>query len=292
MLNVISIDVEEYFHAENIASVIGRRRWLSSPSRVEQSTKIVLELLARQNIRGTFFVLGRIARKHPSLVKDICACGHELASHGYSHRLAYQQSPKQFKHDVLRSKKLLEDLSGRAVYGYRAPNFSITGRNLWAYDLLIEAGYCYDSSRYPIWHPRYANQDKRLQPEVISGASGRIYVFPLAVSLLGILGKELRLPVAGGAYWRLFPNVLLKWGLRRIQKTSPGWFSCYVHPWEFDPAQPVATELSWLNKLRHYGGIKSFESKAEELLKEFSFGPFCEAGKQSFGSDFLDAAGK
>ncbi len=287
MLNIISVDVEEYFHAENIASVIGRNRWHTMNSRVEDSTRRVLRLLDRTNTRGTFFILARVARTNPQLIKDIASAGHEIASHGYAHRLAYEQTPEQFSRDIVRSKQMLEDLISKPVYGYRAPNFSITSKNEWAYDKLIEAGYRYDSSRYPVWHPRYANLNKSVKPEIISRASGQIYVFPLAVSVVHILGKELRLPVAGGAYWRLLPKAFLIWGLRRAQSKEPGWFTCYFHPWEFDPEQPVVNGLSLFSKLRHYGCIRPFEQKAEDLLRLFKFAPFCEAGKQFFGEHFL-----
>lgn len=289
MLNVISVDVEEYFHAANLAAVAGPGKWAALPSRVDYSTHKVIELFARAGIKATFFVLGSVAQSNPQLVREIAQEGHELASHGFGHRIAYEQTPEQFFEDVNRTKQMLEEISGKPVFGYRAPNFSIRDENAWAYDKLIEAGYKYDSSRYPIWHPRYANQDKSTKPEIISRDKGKLYIFPLAVGVLRVFGRELRLPVAGGAYWRLLPKAYLLWGLRGAQKSSPGWFTCYFHPWEFDSEQPFFNKLSFLTKLRHYGRIGTFEQKAEQILRSFSFGPCCEAGKQSFGARFLES---
>jgi polysaccharide deacetylase family protein (PEP-CTERM system associated) len=288
MLNVISIDVEEYFHAANLAAVVDSSKWSSMPSRVNYSTHKVMELLARTNTTATFFILGSVAQKSPQLVREIAQAGHEVASHGFGHQLSYEQTPAQFFNDVHYTKQMLEDLSGKPVRGYRAPNFSIKDGNAWAYDKLIEAGYRYDSSRYPIWHPRYANQDKSTKPEIVSREKGKLYIFPLAVDVVRVLGRELRLPVAGGAYWRLFPKACVLWGLRGIQTKEPGWFTCYFHPWELDPDQPFFNNLSFLTKLRHYGCIKTFERKAEQILLSFKFGPCCEAGKQCFGEKFLE----
>lgn len=285
MLNVISVDVEEYFHAANLESAIGPARWHSQQSRVDYSTRKVLEIFARHNVRATFFILGYSARRFPTLVRDIAAAGHEIASHGYGHRLAYSQSPKMFFRDVRRTKLLLEDISGMTVLGYRAPNFSILTENEWAYDALIEAGYLYDSSLYPVWHPRYANLGKSTLPQVMHRTGGKLYIFPLAVWTIHAGAKEFRLPVAGGAYWRFFPVALLKHGLTRINKTPASWFTCYFHPWEVDPDQPVIHQLSLLTKLRHYGGIARFEKRLDYFLSAFSYVPLREAAEQTFGNE-------
>jgi polysaccharide deacetylase family protein (PEP-CTERM system associated) len=285
MLNAISVDVEEYFHAANLETVVGPAQWWRQESRVEASTDIVLELFSRLGIRGTFFVLGHSARRHPQMVKKIAVAGHEIASHGYGHRLAYTQQQKQFFRDVHRTKRLLEDLTGNEVIGYRAPNFSITDKNPWAYDTLIEAGYRYDSSRYPIYHPRYANQRKPRTPEKLECRGGSIYVLPLATTELSLLGRVLRIPLGGGAYWRLLPRSVMNWGLQRIIEKEKQWFTCYIHPWELDPLQPVFNELSPLTKLRHYGGITGFERTLEHFFNQFSFGPLREAAEQTFGAN-------
>ncbi len=277
MLNVISVDVEEYFHAANLQPVADPSRWRSLPSRVEPSTRAVLDLFERSNVRATFFILGYCARRYPQLVKDIASAGHEIASHGYGHRIAYQQTPRQFLRDVRIAKQLLEDLTGEEVLGYRAPNFSITSRNQWAYDALIEAGYRYDSSRYPVWHPRYANTAQSVEPELIKRENGSIACFPLAVAPLRLLGREIRLPVAGGAYWRLLPRWFNMFGLRRIEAEGR-WFTSYFHPWEIDGEQPYFKQLPFRTRLRHYGAVSRFESIVEYYLKRFDFAPLKEVG--------------
>lgn len=285
MLNAISVDVEEYFHAANLEPAVGRRGWDRLDSRVVYATDRVLALFDRCGVKGTFFILGYCARRHPELVRRIAEAGHEIASHGYAHRIAYHQTPAQFHRDIRISKELLEDISGEEVLGYRAPNFSITNKNEWAYDALIEAGYLYDSSRYPIRHPRYTNIEKSREPELLTRDKGRIYIFPLATAKLEIFGSELRLPVAGGAYWRIFPKFLMAWGLRRIRDKEKSWGTCYFHPWELDPGQPRYDELSLISKLRHYTGVAEYENILEYFLKRFDFGTIKKAAEQSFGPD-------
>jgi polysaccharide deacetylase family protein (PEP-CTERM system associated) len=280
MLNVISVDVEEYFHAANLEPFIGPARWHSVPSRVEWATERTLELFDTHNARGTFFILGSTARRHTNLVRRIAEAGHEIASHGYGHRLAYEQSPKSFYRDVVKSKRILEQISGREVLGYRAPNFSIKEGNAWAYDELIRAGYRYDSSLYPIWHPRYANAQRSLDAEIIQREKGQIIVFPLAVSQYRIFGRNIRIPVAGGAYWRLFPRFIMKQGLKKINNRG-AWFITYFHPWELDAEQPRVKGLSFLTRLRHYGGVDCFDDTIAYFLKGFSFVPLIEAAEQT-----------
>ncbi len=280
MLNVISVDVEEYFHAANLEPFIGPQRWHSVPSRVVASTERTLELFASGNARGTFFILGSTARRHPDLVRRIADAGHEIASHGYGHRLAYEQSPRSFYRDIVKSKRILEDISGKEVLGYRAPNFSIKEENAWAYDELIRAGYRYDSSLYPIWHPRYANTQRSLDAEIISRDSGQIAVFPLAVAEYQLFGRRLRVPVAGGAYWRLFPRCLMKHGLSQINKNGK-YFITYFHPWELDAGQPIVKGMGFLTRLRHYGGVECFDDTISYFLQRFTFAPLIEAAKQS-----------
>ena len=279
MLNVISVDVEEYFHAANLQPVAGPSRWRSLPSRVEASTDTVLELFERNKVRGTFFILGYCARRYPQMVKNIAKAGHEIASHGYGHRIAYLQTPMQFSRDVRIAKHLLEDISGAEVIGYRAPNFSITEKNPWAHDCLIQSGYRYDSSCYPVWHPRYANTAQPLIPDVLTRNSGSIVRFPLAVARLNVFGKELRFPVAGGAYWRLLPRWYNLWGLQRINKEQR-WFTTYFHPWELDTKQPAFSELPLKTRIRHYGGTRRFGTTIEYYLDRFSFAPFSEVAEQ------------
>lgn len=283
MLNAISIDVEEYFQATNLDVVVGRRRWSSQVSRAEYATKKTLDLLDRSSTKGTFFVLGYVARRLPGLVKSIVEAGHEIASHGYFHRLAYLLSPLQFSRDVRCTKVILEDCSGQAVFGYRAPNFSILKHNSWAYDKLIEAGYLYDSSLYPVRHPRYSNPEGETAPFVVKRPKGELIVLPLAVCRFSIMGLNMNLPVAGGAYWRVLPHWYARWGLDHINHKERRGAVCYFHPWEIDSGQPVYQELPLLARLRHYSGIKGFEARLESLLTRHRFVPLKEYAKHALG---------
>ena len=276
--NAISVDVEEYYHAHNLAGVAPRESWPNLSSRVEISTRLVLDLLDQQKIKATFFVLGLVAKDHPQLVIEIVARGHELASHGLSHRLVYEQSPQEFKEDVMMSKQILEQISGAKVTGYRAPSFSINHKTPWAYEILAEVGYLYDSSLYPVYHPRYANTAASVLPQTVNTSSGPLQILPLAVSVWHLGQKELRIPVAGGAYWRLFPECLLKRLLARINEREHRPFVAYFHPWELDKDQPVFTGLPLMTRVRHYGNITNFHKKLSLLLSSFSFAPLREIG--------------
>ena len=273
ILNAISVDVEEYYHANNLLEVAPPRTWNSLPSRVDSSTYRVLDLFDLLEIKSTFFILGLVAHRHPALVKEIAKRGHEVASHGYAHRIAFKQNKHAFSRDIRVTKSLLEDLTGSPIKGYRAPSFSIKSENSWAYDSLIEAGYAYDSSLYPTWHPRYGNKSTRLSPFILKREIGEIVIIPLAVTALTMLGKRAHLPAAGGAYWRLLPRLYIEWALNRINKKEGRPFVCYFHPWEIDSQQPQFKELSGLTKLRHYGGIQAFEHRIKYLLQKFRFGP-------------------
>lgn len=283
MINALSVDVEEYFHATNLEPFAPPRRWHTLPSRVENSTRRVLDLFAKCNTKGTFFILGYVARRHPSLVKEIAGAGHEIASHGYGHRLAFSQTPKAYYRDVHRTKRLLEDISGTEVLGYRAPSFSITHANPWAYDQLLRAGYRYDSSIYPTWHPRYANLNRSPEPERIVRTGGQLKELPLAVACLPLVGgHHVRIPVAGGAYWRLFPRPLVAWGLGRINEREGRSFTCYLHPWELDNDQPRFPKMGYLTRVRHYGGVAAFDKRVEWFCRKFKFAPIAEVWR-----DFL-----
>jgi len=267
----LTIDLEEYFHAANLAKVCPYRSWSKLPSRLEFSTNLILDLFDNYNQKGTFFVLGYCARKLPSLVKEIQNRGHEVASHGFSHKIAYLQSRKQFFRDIDRSKKLLEDITGTEILGYRAPNFSIRDENLWAYDELTKAGYRYDSSLYPVVHDRYRNPHRSMLPELRSTAHGAILILPLAVSLMKIGPlPEFRFPVAGGAYWRFFPKYLMRKGLESTHNFRRP-VICYMHPWELDEGQPHFANLSLERKIRHYFGIKNFYKTTSYFMDHFDF---------------------
>ncbi|MCB0358856.1 MAG: DUF3473 domain-containing protein, partial [Bdellovibrionales bacterium] len=215
--------------------------------------------------------LGYFAKRHPEIVRSIATAGHEIASHGFNHHLVYQLRPDEFREDVSSTKSLLEDLTGSVVRGYRAPNFSITERAPWAHEILVETGHVYDSSVYPVWHPRYANLDKPREITDIETPAGPLTVVPLSAASVSLFGRTLRLPAAGGAYWRLFPRSLIGHLLARVSEGDGLPLCCYFHPWELDPGQPRVAELPMLTRLRHYGGISSFDRRVEYFLRRFPF---------------------
>lgn len=272
ILNAFSVDVEDYFQVAALAPAIPRDSWPRRESRVERNTQVLLDLLAERGIRGTFFVLGWIAERHPGLVKRIAAAGHEVASHGFSHQLIYTQSPGEFREETARSKRLLEDLIGAAVIGYRAASFSITGRSLWALDTLIDLGFRYDSSIFPIRHDRYGIPGASPEPGTITAPSGRALAeFPMsAASFLG-----LNVPVSGGGYFRLLPLGVTLRGLTQINRAHARPFTFYLHPWEVDPGQP-RVRVGWLSRFRHYTNLERCEPRLKRLLSEFRFGTMRE----------------
>ena len=267
-INAFSIDVEDYFQVAALAPAIPRESWPDRESRVERNTDRILALLEERGIRGTFFVLGWIAERHPALVRRIAAAGHEIASHGYSHQLIYTQSEAEFRAETVRSKHLLEDLSGAEVQGYRAASFSITRRSLWALDVLAELGFRYDSSIFPIRHDRYGIPGASEEPGPVTAPSGATLIeFPMsAARWCGV-----RVPVSGGGYFRLLPFPVTRWGLRQINALGRP-FTFYLHPWELDPDQPRVA-VSGLSRFRHYTNLHCCEGRLRRLLAEFSFAP-------------------
>jgi polysaccharide deacetylase family protein (PEP-CTERM system associated) len=266
-VNALTVDVEDYFHVAALAPAIPRDSWSTRQCRVEGNTERLLGLLERSGVRGTFFVLGWVAERYPGLVRRIAAARHEVACHGFSHQLIYQQAPGTFREETRRAKKVLEEATGRPVLGYRAASFSITRRSLWALDTLIDLGFAYDSSIFPIHHDRYGIPGAARRPGPVAAPSGRTLAeFPLsAASFLG-----LRLPVSGGGYFRIFPYWLTVTGLRQINSRL-GPFAFYVHPWEIDPAQPRIT-VGPLAHFRHYTNLGRCERRLGRLLREFRFG--------------------
>jgi polysaccharide deacetylase family protein (PEP-CTERM system associated) len=263
-VHLFTVDVEEYFQVSAFAGHIERVDWERLPSRVEDSTRTILEELDGQGVFGTFFVLGWVAERNPALVRAIADAGHEVASHGFWHRRLGEMTTEEFRLDLRRSKAVLEDLTGRPVYGYRAPSFSIVPGREWAFDVLVEEGYTYDSSLFPIQRTDYGYPSAHPQPHVIRRNGGELLELPMAtVSLAG-----LRLPAAGGAYLRLLPFNLIRRAFLEHGRDGPGVF--YLHPWELDPDQPRLS-LSPLTRLRHYGGLAKTLSKVRRLLGEFSF---------------------
>lgn len=262
---VLTVDVEDYFHVNAFDGQISRERWSSLPSRVEGAVDRLLGLMDEQGAGGTFFTLGWVAERHPGLVKRIAAAGHELASHGWWHKRVVTLTADQFRREASRSRKLLEDLSGTPVVGFRAPSFSILPRVDWAYDVLLEEGYLYDSSVFPIRRRDYGNPKADPRPHVVERAGGRLLELPMATTELA----GLRLPSAGGAYLRLLPLGLTRRALREhVRRGESGVF--YLHPWEIDPDQP-RFDVPMTTRIRHYGGLKRMYGRLQRLLSEFSF---------------------
>jgi len=232
------------------------------------NTQKLLAIFAQFDVRATFFVLGWVAERYPQLVRDIAARGHEIACHGFSHRLVYEQSPEEFREETSRTKDLLEDITGSAVLGYRAASYSIVHESLWALDILVELGFLYDSSIFPVHHDRYGIPSAERFPHRLATPNGNSIVeWPLATAK--ILGC--RLPVAGGGYFRLLPYWLSQWGLASINRRELRPFIFYLHPWEIDPAQP-RVHARWLSRFRHYTNLGKCEERLRRLLGEFRFG--------------------
>ena len=266
-VNALSIDVEDYFQVAALAPAVARDTWSQRESRVERNTDILLALLEERGLYATFFVLGWIAERHPTLVERIAAAGHEVASHGFSHQLIYGQTPAEFREETRRSKELLQDLTGRPVIGYRAASFSITKQSLWALDVLLDLGFQYDSSIFPIHHDRYGIPGASPEPGRISAPSGRTLVeFPMSAASLG----GFKIPVSGGGYFRLLPYWVTRAGLRQVNQKRGHPFVFYLHPWEIDPGQP-RIEVKWLSRFRHYTNLERCEERLKRLLGDFAF---------------------
>lgn len=266
--NALTVDVEDYFHVAALAPSIPRDTWDTRESRVTANTRRLLALFADFDVKATFFVLGWVAERHPGLIREIASGGHEVACHGFSHRLVYEQTPEEFREETIRSKKLLEDITGRAVEGYRAASYSIVKESLWAIDILIDQGFAYDSSIFPVHHDRYGIPDADRKPHRMTGRNGGTIVeWPLATANLA----GYRLPVAGGGYFRLLPYSLTRWGLASINSKEARPFIFYLHPWEVDPDQP-RVPASTLSRFRHYTNLDKCEQRLRRLLGEFRFG--------------------
>jgi polysaccharide deacetylase family protein (PEP-CTERM system associated) len=267
-LNAFTVDVEDYFQVSALAPAVARDTWGSRELRVERNTERMLELLVERGVAGTFFVLGWVAERCPALVRRISAAGHEIACHGYSHELIYRQTRADFALETERSKKLLEDQTGAAVLGYRAASFSITRESLWALDVLIDQGFAYDSSIFPIRHDRYGIADAPVEPARVSAPSRRSIVeFPMSTAKL----FGLRVPVSGGGYFRILPYGLTRRGLRSINAQGRP-FTFYIHPWEIDPEQP-RLRAGALSTFRHYTNLHACADRLRRLLAEFAFAP-------------------
>ena len=260
-----TVDVEEYFHVSAFESVIPRDEWQQRPGRLDISLPRILDLLDRHEARGTFFVLGWVAERMPALVRRIVAAKHEVASHGYWHRRIPTLTPGEFRDDLRRSKRVLEDVTGSPVLGFRAPSFSLIPGYEWAFDVLVEEGFRYDSSLFPVRRRGYGYASAPKVPHVIRRASGLLAEFPLATTVVG----PLSVPAAGGGYLRHLPFALVRRAFRQASLSGiPATF--YVHPWEIDPSQP-RVPVSYLTRFRHYRGLAKTLPRMERLLADFRF---------------------
>jgi len=267
ILNAMSVDVEDYFHVSALASSVRRGEWPQMEYRAESSTHKLLAIFDEFEVKATFYVLGWLAEKSPGLVREIHAEGHEVACHGLAHELVYQQTPGDFLGQTRTAKQVLEDIIGDRVLGYRAASWSITDQSLWALDIILDLGFRYDSSVFPIRHDRYGIPSASPRPGLISTPSGRKVVeFP--PSTIDLFGQ--RLPVSGGGYFRILPYGWTRFGLRRVNEKSNQPINFYLHPWEVDPKQP-RIKTSWFSRFRHYTNLDRTEHRLRRLLKEFSF---------------------
>jgi polysaccharide deacetylase family protein (PEP-CTERM system associated) len=268
MVNSITIDLEEYFHPSEVWRAVDCNRWDEMPPRVESATRRVLDLLARHDTKGTFFVLGWVAHRYPRLIRRIAEEGHEIGCHSYAHRLVYDLTRDEFKADTELAVRSIQDACGIRPRCYRAPSYSVTERSLWALDVLAECGFTHDSSIYPISHDRYGILGYSREATVVPTSFGSLLEIPIAT--IKLRGGHVS-PVGGGAYLRLLPYRYTAAGLRRLN--SGGHPAClYFHPWELDPQQPrLACGL--LSRIRTYTGLKTMEAKIARLLSEFRFAP-------------------
>jgi peptidoglycan/xylan/chitin deacetylase (PgdA/CDA1 family) len=295
MLNILTIDVEDYYHVSAFESEVRRKDWHKYECRVLDNTRRLLAILKSFDVKATFFILGWVAEQHPEIVRDIAFDGHEIACHGYAHRLIYNQSKETFREDIVKSKTILEDIIknvddksecalrqtysvnsanlsspnlelSKKVIGYRAASCSITKQSLWALDILIEEGFQYDSSIYPIVHDRYGIPNAERFPSVISCNNGSsLWEFPLST----LRAMRTSIPIAGGGYFRLFPYEFTRWAIRKLNNDGfPA--IVYIHPWEIDPSQPRLNG-SIISRFRQYNNLDKTEKRLKALLHDFDF---------------------
>lgn len=263
--NALTIDVEDYFQVSAMAPYIARSEWDARECRVEANVERILALLERHGTQATFFTLGWVAERYPQLVRRIVDGGHELASHGHGHERASDLSRAAFMQDIVRAKRLLEDIGGVAVQGYRAPSFSIGHGNLWAFDCLLESGHRYSSSIYPIKHDHYGMPDA---PRFAHAVRDGLLEVPVTTVRLG----ERNLPSSGGGWFRLFPYALTRWVIERVNHQDRAAAIFYFHPWEIDHAQPRVPGVNLKTRFRHYVNIGRTERRLDALLSDFRWG--------------------
>jgi polysaccharide deacetylase family protein (PEP-CTERM system associated) len=264
IVNALTVDVEDYFQVSALAPHIARHDWDHIPCRVEANVQRLLALFDAKGAQATFFTLGWVAERYPQLVRAIVQAGHELASHGYGHQRASDQSREEFLHDVTHAKALLEDIAGVPVRGYRAPSFSIGAANQWAFDCLAAAGYRYSSSVYPVQHDHYGMPEASRFPfQVREGLT------EIPITTVQMLGRNL--PAGGGGYFRLLPYALSRWMMAKVNREDGQPALFYFHPWEVDPGQPRPEGLGAKARFRHYINIDRMERRIESLARDFAW---------------------
>ncbi len=265
VVNALSVDVEDYYHVSAFSGVVRRKDWGQYPPRVEDNTRRVLDLFAAAGTTATFFMLGCVAERHPRLVRDIVADGHELASHGYAHHRVWELSPASFISDIDRTRRLLEDIAGVPVLGYRAPSFSIDHETWWAYEALEAAGYRYSSSIHPIRHDHYGMPDAPRFPFRPAG----IRMIEIPVGTVERSGR--RWSCAGGGFFRILPYAWSSGGIRRVNGREDRPVTFYFHPWEIDTDQPRIAAAPVRSRLRHYTNLEYMETKLRRLFADFAW---------------------
>lgn len=263
--NAMTVDVEDYFQVSAFENHISRNNWDNMPVRVDKNTHRILDMFAEHDTKATFFTLGWVAERYPELVKRICDEGHELASHGMSHLRVTSQTRDEFRQDIDGAKKLLEDLSGLQVKGYRAPSYSIGKANLWAHEELEEAGYVYSSSVYPVHHDLYGFPEA---PRHMFRCREKLLEIPITTLPVG----KHNIPIGGGGYFRLYPYKFSQWAFRSINKNEQRPAIFYFHPWEIDPGQPRQKGAGLKSTFRHYLNLSKTEQRITRLLKDFNWG--------------------
>lgn len=275
IINALTVDVEDYFHVNAFRGQVLREEWETYPSRVVRNTRAVLDLLDEHGVHATFFVLGWVAERDPGLVREIQGRGHEVACHGYAHELIYEIGPARFREDLRRARTLLEDICGEAMKGYRAPSFSVTSESLWALDIIIEEGFIYDSSIFPIVHDTYGLRNAPPFLHRVDRPAGSISEFPPSTVEIGFLGRTHRMPFSGGGYLRLLPSWLVERAIAHTNDTRREPSAVYFHPWEIDPDQP-RIRTCFRSRFRHYHNLRKTRDKIGRLLSAFSFAPMSE----------------
>jgi polysaccharide deacetylase family protein (PEP-CTERM system associated) len=268
VLNALTVDVEDYFHPNAMDGVVAPAQWDALPHRVEANTHRLLDLLDECDVRATCFVLGWVAERWPQLVTEIARRGHEVACHGFNHRLVYRLGPEPFRADVARARSVLEDVVGQPIAGFRAASYSVVASTLWALDVLIELGFAYDSSIFPIRHDLYGIPGFSRVPVRVQRPAGQILEIP--PSTVRLLGRNW--PVAGGGYFRLLPYWVTRRALLRLNRRERRAGMVYVHPWELDVEQPRLAGPAHA-RLRQYANLHRTEERLRRLLREFRFAP-------------------